>query len=57
MFGAGLECVYEPSAVGRRVREPREYERDELIELQDIATRFRDKHRGSDFSLFVPEVL
>jgi GT2 family glycosyltransferase len=57
VFGAGLECVYEPSAVGHRVREPREYEREELVALQDVATRFRDKHRGTDFSLFVPEVL
>jgi GT2 family glycosyltransferase len=58
-FAAGLECVYESSASARRLTPARPYEdpapalaRRRLRSLNAL----RAKHRGVDFSPFVPEI-
>lgn len=58
-FGADLECVLEPAAVAGRQTDPAPEQprsAEERREHDRSTWVLRDRHRGTDFSLWTPEV-
>ena len=57
VFAAGLECVYEPAAVGRTTRLALQGLRNETVEERLAGARLEARHAPGTFDRFIPDVV